>query len=31
MLAWNQYSDTIYRVSEKGEEVAAVWGNGIND
>lgn len=26
MLAWNQYSDTIYRISEKGEEVLAVWG-----
>ncbi len=26
MLVWNQYSDTIYRVSEKGEEAFAVWG-----
>ena len=26
MLVWNQYSDTIYRVSEKGEETFAVWG-----
>lgn len=26
MLVWNQYSDTIYRVSGKGEEVFAVWG-----
>lgn len=28
MLVWNQYSDTIYRISEKGEEVFAVWGKG---
>ena len=26
MLVWNQYSDTIYRVSEKGEEAFSVWG-----
>lgn len=26
MLVWNQYSDTIYRVSEKGEELVAMWG-----
>lgn len=26
MLVWNQYSDTIYRISEKGEEAFAVWG-----
>lgn len=26
MLVWNQYSDTIYRVSEKGEEPVAMWG-----
>ena len=26
MLVWNQYSDTIYRISEKGEEVVAIWG-----
>lgn len=26
MLVWNQYSDTIYRVSEKGEKAFAVWG-----
>ena len=26
MLVWNQYSDTIYRISEKGEETFAVWG-----
>ena len=26
MLVWNQYSDTIYRVSEKGEEAFAIWG-----
>ena len=26
MLVWSQYSDTIYRVSENGEEAVAVWG-----
>lgn len=26
MLVWNQYSDTLYRVSEKGEESVALWG-----
>ncbi|EKU89543.1 6-bladed beta-propeller [Bacteroides oleiciplenus] len=26
MLVWNQYSDTIYRVSEKSEKAFAVWG-----
>ena len=26
MLVWNQYSDTIYRVSEKGEDPVAMWG-----
>lgn len=26
MLVWSQYSDTIYRISENGEEALAVWG-----
>lgn len=26
MLVWNHYSDTIYRVSEQGEEPIAMWG-----